>query len=281
MTDEHESLNEENKPSKPVPDVTGTDEIDVESALAAISSLHDLVREEKPEAVATESEATADDEALIIDDEPEKVIAEPVTDTVTDDDEYAEYTEIETVYSDFPRPPQSVLHRGQLASIVPAALLIGAGALMTITLTTSADAMLNRPLVLALTVSGLGVALVTYWFSSARWTIGSFFVGMAMLLMGGTAAYLLLPNGLDIAQGYPLLLTALGTAFVLTDLATPSNRRLWMVGLMFAIAGFAGMAITAQLLDAQIIATLSRFWYVALGVVVLLLIVPIFRRNRG
>ena len=98
--------------------------------------------------------------------------------------------------------------------------------------------------------------------------------------MGGTAAYLVLPNGLDIAQGYPLLLIALGTAFVLTDLVTPSNQRLWLVGLIFAIAGFTGMVITAQLLDAQIIATLSRFWYVAWGVVVLLLIVPIFRRSR-
>jgi hypothetical protein len=151
---------------------------------------------------------------------------------------------------------------------------------MTITLTTSADAALNRPLVMALAVSGLGLALITYWFSSARWTIGSFFIGMAMLLMGGTAAYLILPNGLDIAQGYPLLLIALGTAFVLTDLVTPSNQRLWLVGLIFAIAGFAGMVITAQLLDSQIIATLRRFWYVALGVVVLLLIVPIFRRSR-
>jgi hypothetical protein len=279
MTDEqHESLEHENKPAKPVPDVSGTDEIDVVSALAAISSLHDLMQPDEP-AVALEAEAAADDEMLIVADEADEAIDEPVA-ALDDNDEYAEYTEVETVYSDFPRPPQSALHRGQLASIVPAALLIGAGALMTITLTTSADAALNRPLVMALAVSGLGLALITYWFSSARWTIGSFFIGMAMLLMGGTAAYLILPNSLDIAQGYPLLLIALGTAFVLTDLVTPSNQRLWLVGLIFAIAGFAGMVITAQLLDAQIIATLSRFWYVALGVVVLLLIVPVFRRSR-
>jgi hypothetical protein len=279
MTDEqHESLEHENKPSKPVPDVSGTDEIDVESALAAISSLHDMMQPDEP-AIALEAEVAADDDLLIVADETDEVIDEPVA-AIDDNDEYAEYTEVETVYSDFPRPPHSALHRGQLASIVPAALLIGAGALMTITLTTSADAVLNRPLVMALAVSGLGLALITYWFSSARWTTGSFFVGIAMLLMGGTTAYLVLPDGLDIARGYPLLLIALGTAFVLTDLVTPSNQRLWLVGLIFAIAGFAGMVITAQLLDAQIIATLSRFWYVALGVVVLLLIVPIFRRSR-
>ena len=102
---------------------------------------------------------------------------------------------------------------------------------------------------------------------------------MVLLLLGGTTAYLVLPNGLDMTQGYPLLLTALGTAFVLTDLVTPSNRRLWFVGLMFAIAGFAGIVITTQMLDEKIVQTLGRFLPVALGVLAVLLIIPFFRRT--
>ena len=278
MTEEQHELDEENKPSKSSPDVTGTDEIDVESALAAISSLHDLVPAD--ELVAPEA---ADEEPFIVADEADEgvAIAEPVSNTVDDGSEYADYAEVETVYSDFPRPPHSVLHRGQLASIIPAALLIGAGALMTITLTTSADATLNVPLVSSLAVSGLGLALVTHWFSSARWTTGSFFVGMALLLMGGTTTYLVLPNGLDIVQGWPLLLTALGTAFVLTDLVTPSNQRRWLTGLILAIAGFAGLVVTSHLLEARIVATLGQFLPVALGILLLLLIIPIFRRSRN
>ncbi|MDQ7033450.1 MAG: hypothetical protein Q9P01_01045 [Anaerolineae bacterium] len=172
-----------------------------------------------------------------------------------------------------------MLHRGQLASIVPAVLLIGAGALLTIILTISADATINLPVVSALVVSGTGVAFIAYWLSSSRWSTGSFFIGMTLTLLGGTGVYLALPNNLDIINGWTLFLIAIGTAFVLTDLMSPSNRRLWFVGLILAIAGFAGMVMTGQLLDDAIIQTLSRLLPVVLVALAVLLIVPIFRRN--
>jgi hypothetical protein len=255
----------------------GTDEIDVVSALAAISSLHDL-------ALETEADADAEDEneadALVLDETTDEAESSAVDRAESEaDEEYAVYSELESARSDFPHPPLSVLHRGQIASIVPAAFLIGSGALLTVILTTSEDATLPVPLVIAAAVSGLGLALVTYWLSSARWATGSFFVGMMFLLLGGTAAYLVLPNNLDLVQGWPLLLTAIGTAFVLTDLMNPSTRRLWLVGLILAMGGFAGLLITGQVLDASIIQTIRGFWPVAIGVVAILLIVPFFRRN--
>jgi hypothetical protein len=279
MTDEqHESLEQENKSpvtDEPASNMRGTDEIDVESALAALSSLHSFVEDEADVEEETD-DVQADDEALIVSDDADDEV-ESVAATAEEDDYI--YADVQPVQSDFARPPLSVVHRGQAASIVPAALLIGAGALLTILLTASADATLNIPLVTSIGVSGLGLVLIAYWLSSSRWTTGSFLMGMCLLLVGGVLTYLVLPTNLDVVSGYPLLFTAIGTAFVLTDLVSPTNRRLWLVGLMFAIGGFAGLAITAQLLPETVVNTAGRFLPVVLIVLVGLLIVPIFRRN--
>lgn len=278
IDEQEESLDQENNPSateEPSSDALGTDEIDVVSALAAVSSLQDLTQDDEVED-ELDIDDEVEDELLIEDDDSASIEADIAAST---DEDYAEYTEIHREQSAFPHPPLSVVHRGQLASIVPAVLLIGAGALLTVILTTSDDATINLPVVSAMVISGFGVALVAYWLSSARWSTGGFFMGMILALLGGTSVYLALPNNLDIISGWPLFLTAIGTAFVLTDLVSPSNRRLWLVGLMLAIGGFAGMVITGQLLDDTVIQTLSRLWPIVLGVVVVLLIVPIFRRN--
>lgn len=292
MNDEEKSLEQptDNAPddeptAEQLSDFLNTDEIDVESALAAIALLHELTREQEPEEIDEVEEADAVDKVLEAEaeDAVESADLTEEEEAAPEAEVYVEYQEVEAetvIQSDFPRPPQSALHRGQMASIVPAALLIAVGAGLTIILTTSDEATLNPALVIAGGIGASGIALISYWLTSARWSAGSFLVGMVLVLCGATAAYLTLANTIDLTRGWPLLLTAVGAAFVITDLVNPSDRRLWLVGLVLAIAGFAGVVVTAGMLDAGIVQILRGLWPVALVIVAVLLIVPIFRRNR-
>jgi len=251
-----------------------TDDLDIEGALAAIASLQDLTREAEPE-IEDEDTASDDDEDDSLDiqefervESDEEVEPEPIPEA-----------EPVTDYGTFPRPPVSTLHRGQLASVVPALLLIGIGGYLTFIVTTS-ETGFNPALIAAVLVGGIGAMLLAQWISTSRWAIGSFFIGVLLLLTGGTAAYLVIPNNLNLTDGYPLLITAVGTAFVITDIFVPSGRRIWLIGLILAIAGLAGVATTTTILDTGIAQTLGGLLPVAIIIIVVLLIAPILRRQQ-
>jgi hypothetical protein len=273
MTDEYETTpeNEIDSPqSFESASNFGTDDFDVEGALAAVASLHELTRIDELEAL--------DEEDVLEIDEFERI--DSVDDELDEEAETGLATAEPTPYdSVFPRLPSSVLHRGQLASIVPALLLIGVGAYLTFILTAS-DQTLNPPVIAGIAVGGFGAILLAYWISSARWAMGSFFIGVSLLLIGATAAYLALPNNLSLIQGWPLLLTALGAAFVISDLFAPSGRRLWLVGLIFAISGLAGTVASSDLLDEGIQQSIGGLWPLALVIVLVLLIAPRLRRQQ-
>lgn len=290
MTDKQEpstdTSTEENGASEAQKRKIDTGEFDIVGALAAVSSLQDMTREAE-----AEYDATADDDYDATDDAPtETDVYDAAFDIqeferVGDDDEEiaseavvdADARAEPTSTSVFPTPPASTLHRGQLASVVPALLLMGVGAYLTFLLTTS-DVVLGVPAILALAVGGLGAMLVIQWISSARWATGSLFIGLVLLLTGGTVAFLILGDTLSLIEGYPLLLTAIGLAFVLTDVLVPSGRRVWLVGLLLGIAGLAGLVVTRQLLPSDVTAILSNLLPVAIGIVVVLVIAPLFQR---
>lgn len=251
----------------------GTEDLDVEGALAAVASLHELTRTDELEAV---DEAVADEDEVEID-TFERV--ESPDDGIDDTVETAlEAVDSEPYESVFPHPPASALHRGQLASIVPALLLIGSGAYLTFILTASENT-LSPTLLVALSIGGIGVILLAHWITSARWAMGNFFIAVLLLLTGSTAAYLAVPNNLSLMQGWPLLLTAVGTTFVISDLFVPSGRRLWLIGLIFAISGLAGTLVTGNLLNDGIQQTIGGLWPLALVIVLVLLIAPLLRRQ--
>ena len=103
---------------------------------------------------------------------------------------------------------------------------------------------------------------------------------MTLLLTGGTVAYLVLPNQLSLVDGYPLILTAIGTAFVITDVFVPSGRRIWLIGLILAIAGLAGVLATTTLVNLEIVNSLSGLLPVAIVIVLVLLIAPFVSRRQ-
>lgn len=259
------------------------DEYDVEGALAAVASLEEL---------AIDADDTADDE--------EESLAERVgvdDHDITDADDYFELglkqddipqtlpldERFEGEFDDvntFPRPKPSAMQRGTLASIIPAILLIGVGGLLTLLLTTSDDT-LSGGLLLTLAVGGFGVMLIGHWLSSGRWAVGSFFIGIVLLLLSGTAYYLVQPTNLSLLEGYPLFLTAIGLAFVLTDIFNKtSQQRVWLIGLLVGITGLLGVVVTSNLINASILNRLQPLLPVALVIVAILLIAPVLRRNR-
>lgn len=267
------------------PSIIDTQDLDIQGALAAVASLNDLTREEALEA---EMEQSVDDALEIQEFERVEVVEEDfierdiiVSSEYDDIDEEAniEHDNFTTDYtSSLPRPPLSVLHRGQLASVIPAIILIALGAYLTF-LTTTTDIVLQTSTVVIGVLISLGVVLLAQWMSSARWSTGSFFIGTLLILVIGTMAYLVLPNNLTLLDGYPLLLTAIGTAFVITDIFSPSERRIWLFGLILAIIGIAGVLITSSMFDANIVAILSNLLPLAVIIIIILLIAPFLRRQ--
>lgn len=257
---------------------TYNDDLDIEGALAAVASLHNVSSEVESEIDESEEDVLEEDESLEIQ-AFERIEGDESDLAEIDEDSEQAIGSVMSYDSVFPRPPASVLHRGQLASVVPAVLLIGIGAYLTFIVTTS-DVALQPGVVVATLVGGFGAMLLAQWISSARWAIGSFFIGVLLLLTGATFAYLILPNNLSLIDGYPLLLTAIGTAFVITDIFVPSGRRIWLIGLILAIAGLVGVAVTTTIMNMNIAESFGGLLPVAIVIIIVLLIAPIFRRRQ-
>lgn len=273
INDERSDLPEtEPQPDQPQPEAESPSviaaDIDVEQALAAVASLHQLTGQDdaQPEQVLNASDA---DEFEIA--EFRRISAEadaPQTEGSS-----------QPAFSDFQRPPVSMLVRGQAASVVPALLLIVSGAVLTFLLTTT-DLVLQPPLIAAGALGLLGVALIAYWWSSGRWASGAFFAGASLLLLGGMALWLLLTESPGWIKGYPLLLTALGVSLILTDLFSPASLRVWSGGLILAVAGLAATAVTTGILQPALLQLASTLLPVALVIVAVLLIAPLIQRRR-
>ncbi|MFN8565239.1 MAG: hypothetical protein U0703_27260 [Anaerolineae bacterium] len=159
---------------------------DVDAALAAVASLSELMPEREAEA-----QARADSRQSAATFEPE-----------------------------MPMPPLTTLRRGQLGSVVPALLLIGFGAWLT--LTTTGGAPPDAMLVAGVVIGGIVLTLL------AQWARGAGRVGwcssLLILLVTGVVVFSVQPGGIDLGRGYPLLAVAVGLAMVLAGfLARPVN----------------------------------------------------------
>lgn len=230
--------------------------MDIEAALAAVSSLSDMLAEqeaaEQAKIAQAEAEARAAEERRMRLEHPEMF---------------------------FPVPPQIVLKRGQMASVVPALLLMAIGAWLTFAHTASPTPP-DGPLVAALLVGGVAVTFLARWLSAGRWERGSLFVALALLFVAGVAFYLVLPGSVGGARGWPLLVSAVGAAFVLTALlAYPPDRRLLLPGLLLVMAGLIGLAVMMSLLPAGLTAVVVNLWPVVLALVLLVWLLPVLRRR--
>ncbi len=230
--------------------------VDIEAALAAVSSLSDMLAEqeaaEQAKIAQAEAEAQAAEERRMRVQHPELF---------------------------FPVPPATVLRRGQLASVVPALLLIGLGAWLTFALTV-APSPLDGLIMAAVLLGGVSVALLARWLSSGRWARGSLLVGLALLFMTGITLYLQQPAAMGFTQGWPLLVVGLGAAVLLTALlAYPPERRLLLPGALLAVAGLIALVVTLGLLPAEVVTLAGTLWPVVLVVVLIVWLLPVVRRN--
>lgn len=237
--------------------VTVTDGLDIEAALAAVSTLSDVVAEQEAAEQAriaraeTEAQAKAERQARL--ENPERY---------------------------FPVPPMTVLKRGQLASVIPALLLIGIGAWLTFS-RTSLGVLPDTNLLLVLLLIGLGVTLISRWGISRRWARGSLFFGLLLLLAGLGYTALLQPGIPSLAQLWPLMVAILGIAMLFTGiLAVPKQSQLVFPGFIMIIAGVAGALITLNLLPDSLTLVAASLWPVAVVIIVLIWFLPLVFRQR-
>jgi hypothetical protein len=238
-------------------DVPVTDGMDIEAALAAVSTLSDMLAEqeaaEQARIAQIEAEAQAAAERQARMEHPEQF---------------------------FPVPPMSTLHRGQMASVIPALLLIGIGVWLTFSFTTKAPP--DASLIAAITFGGIGLVLLVRWLGSGRWARGSLFGGLSLLFSAGLLFFLLSSPLPGLLQGWPLLLVGIGIAAALTGfLAIPRHRRLLLSGLGLIVAGIAGSIITMNILSDDFVNTAASLWPVAIIAVIIVWLLPVIFRQRS
>lgn len=237
-------------------DVLGSGgDLDIEAALASVSSLSDAIAEQEAAEAAEQARIEAEQRQR----EQERA-------------QRAAYY--------FPRPPLSRLQRGQITSVLPAFTLILLGAGLAVALSTG-DVTVDGPTLLLAGLTWAGVIMVLQWLVSARWAGGSLFAGSAILL---AIATLIALNSTEDpgADGWPLLLTAVGVAALVSALfSQPVSRHQWFVGVMLMLMGVIGALYTTGRLEALPDATISLMTFAALALVLLLLIAPLLARRQG
>jgi hypothetical protein len=244
------------------PEIDNNDEtsdafaLDIDAALAAVTSLSDLVAEREAEETAERQQVEAEERAA---------------------QARVEWAESYV----FPRPSLTHMKRGQLSSVIPALLLIVSGAYLTFALTLSAAP--PAPGVVALIVLGvIGITLLSHWLSSGRWARGALFLGLSLLLTGAALFYLSLPTALSPAASWTLLIGALGVSVALSGLlAKPLSGRLVALGLGILVS--AGFALAAALgfIPTFALTALQSAWMVVLPVAAVLMLLALVLRRRA
>jgi hypothetical protein len=233
-------------------------DLDIEAALAAVSSISDMLAEKEAEELAEVERAEAARQAAA-----------------------ERQARLEHPERFFPVPPQTTLHRGQMASVIPALVLIGLGAWLTFTLTTSKAAP-DPALMIGALAGGAALMLLSRWLTAGRWARGALFFALALLFGGGTILFLAQPASPGLGRGWPLLVAALGLAIMLTGiLAQPSDRRLLWPGLLLVAAGGAGLAVTLNLLNSDLLNLAATWWPVPVVLLLFLLLLPLVARRRA
>ncbi|NWF71122.1 MAG: hypothetical protein HXY40_18720 [Chloroflexi bacterium] len=233
-------------------------ELDIDAALAAMASLEEAV------AAQDRQEDDADDGAPL---QTGEIAAVDTAQTPPAPPPPAHL---------FPTPPLATLPRGNIASVLPALLLIGIGAWLTFALTTTTTPP-DAGLIAAVGLGGVGSTLLARWLALGRWARGTLFVISALLLSALTLAYLTLSGQ---TQNWPLFIAALGLAFWLAaQLGRPRDTRLMLPGTLLVGGGLVGVVFANVTLSADVLSLIGTLWFVPLLAVLLLWLLPLLRRR--
>lgn len=179
-----------------------------------------------------------------------------------------------------PVPPLLRVRRGQPGSLIPALTLIGVGAWLTVAQVTNTA--IDPSLVGAVLAGGLLLTFVAVWLGSGRWPRG-LLLAVLVALIGAGGGALILGAGLGNAlSAYPLLLSALGVAILLTAfLARPLDRPLLGPALVFITAGIVGYLVLNGAIPAGLLSGAAAYWFVPAIILLILIALPLFVRRRA
>ncbi len=232
-------------------------DLDIDAALAAVSSLSDMLAEQEAVEEARRARLVAEEQSAA---------------------ERAARLEHPELFFEMPLPV--TLHRGSLASVVPGVLLIALGIWLTFAFTTAQTPPETGLVLLAMLASG-AVALLAHWLASGRWARGSFFLGLTLLLLIGVGAWVTEPGLPDWSTGWSLLPLAPGIALLLSAVAArPVERRLALPGLLLIMIAAAAYGAIGLSFPADLLRLIETLWFVPLIVLALLVLLPFIFRRR-
>lgn len=241
---------------------SGLDDLDIESALASITGL---------DAAIAEHANTSEAETLAI--EPEPAVDPEQVRRETESRRKATHQ----ISQHLEQPPFRHLGRGQLASVIPAVLLMMLGTGLTVYLaepTVFEGVSLNNGLLGVLLAGMFGVMLISYWLSSGRWAGGALSIGLSVLATIGIFA-------LNLADSFPLILSGLGGAIFITALLSRGTVKYqYFVGVALLLSGVIGYSFNLNINQFDL-TRLQPILFAILGVfAVLLLIIPLFAKKQ-
>jgi hypothetical protein len=201
----------------------------------------------------------------------ETPLAEPPSENPNPDDADAD--------ADLSRPARATQfrqqRRSQVSTAFPALLLIALGLLYL-----ANPVELTRPLAIGVAVLALGLSLVMRFLLNGRRERGLFFVGVTILLWLGLVA-LAWTNDVEISQGWPLGVSAIGLAMLLTFVFERSHDRgLLLPGVLLIVAGAIPLPFTFGILSESVLNGVALYWPVLL-LLVALAILPRAVRDRA
>ncbi|MBK8020392.1 MAG: hypothetical protein IPK19_02940 [Chloroflexi bacterium] len=168
-----------------------------------------------------------------------------------------------------PAPQGMTLRRGQLASAIPALLLIVIGGGWTFANTTGGQIAPN--LLFGGAAALVAAVFVLGWLSFGRWARGLLFLAALVAATIGLIAFTLTTPGLELTTSYPLLLAAPGLACLIAAvLARPASTRLLVLAVLLIAGAAVGIAYNAGLFPLDLTPYLQYLLPVTGGVLLLL-----------
>ncbi len=214
---------------------------DIDAALAAVASLSEPVTEKEAQEIALDAAP------------PKRTSAYSPT---------------------LPMPPLSRLKRGQLGSVIPALLLIGLGAWLT--LNTTSGTAIDPTLIALVVIGGIALTLIAHWIGTGRWSRGTLLFGVLIALV--LAFVFAAMQGF--ASFYPLVIAASGVALIAAGvLSRPPERRAFAPGLLLIVAGGIGLVVSMGIVPSNLLPIAVTAAPIVALLVLIILLLPRLRRR--
>lgn len=171
------------------------------------------------------------------------------------------------------RPPELILQRGGLASVLPAIALIAGGAWLTFTLATAETPPTGG--VVALGAAAIvGLMLIGVWLSSRRWARGALFAGLTLILGAGALYWLSLDS--TPPENWPVILAAPGIAALIASvLARPASAALTYTALVLLTIAASAFVVSSGAIDPARLDPITPLWPIPVGVLLILMLLPL------